>query len=96
MNSILQCLSNTRFLTEYCLQGVYSNDLNTTMSVMKGSLFRSYAALIKTMWKNDDVLVSPQGNKSFKVFFGHIKYFFQIINTEKYINFNWSFEKLFS
>lgn len=63
MNSILQCLSNTKCLLEYCLRGSYVNDLNTTLSVMKGSLFRSYALLIKTMWKNDDV-VSPQDFKS--------------------------------
>ena len=61
MNSILQCLSNTRFLTEYCLQDHYLDDLNKTLSVMKGSLFCSYAALIKTIWKNYDVPVSPQG-----------------------------------
>jgi ubiquitin carboxyl-terminal hydrolase 2/21 len=33
------------------------------MSVMKGSLFRSYAALIKTMWKTNDI-VSPLDFKS--------------------------------
>lgn len=64
MNSILQCLSNTRFLTEYCLQGNYTPDLNTTLSTMKGSLFRSYALLIKSMWKNDDSTVNPQDFKS--------------------------------
>jgi hypothetical protein len=63
MNSILQCLSNTKCLLEYCLRGTYVNDLNTNMSVMKGSLFRSYADLIKKMWKSDD-LVSPSDFKS--------------------------------
>ena len=59
MNSILQCLSNTRCLLEYCLSGSYNNDINTTMSVMKGALFNSYASLIKKMWKNEDI-ISPK------------------------------------
>lgn len=57
MNSIFQCLSNTRLLLEYCLRGTYVNDLNSTLSVMKGSLFKSYANLIKSMWKNNDKVV---------------------------------------
>jgi ubiquitin carboxyl-terminal hydrolase 2/21 len=63
MNSILQCLSNTKCLLEYCLQNSYQADLNNTMSVMKGSLFSSYASLIKLMW-NGGNLVSPQEFKS--------------------------------
>ncbi len=31
---------------------------------MKGSLFCSYASLVKTIWKNYDVPVSPQDFKS--------------------------------
>ena len=72
MNSILQCLSNTRFLTEYCLQESDVDDLNKTLSVMKGSLFCSYASLIKLMWKQQQQyqdnlsapVVSPQDFKS--------------------------------
>lgn len=60
MNSILQCLSNTKFLLEYCLRGAYQNDLNTTLSVMKGSLFKSYANLIKTMWKSNDIVIPSE------------------------------------
>ena len=36
----------------------YKKDINTTLSVMKGSLFNSYASLIKLMWKNENI-VSP-------------------------------------
>lgn len=60
MNSILQCLSNTKCLLEYVLTGSYSNDLNTTLSTMKGSLFQSYATLIKKMWKSNDIAINPQ------------------------------------
>ena len=65
MNSILQCLSNTRVLLEFCLRDEYVNDLNTTLSVMKGSLFRSFASLIMSMWKSDNHdVVSPQDFKN--------------------------------
>jgi hypothetical protein len=63
MNSILQCLSNTKCLLEYCITNSYTDDINTTLSVMKGSLFNSYASLIKTMWKSETI-VSPQDFKS--------------------------------
>lgn len=63
MNSILQCLSNTVYLLEYCLDNSYVDDLNKTMSVMKGSLFSSYATLIKNMWKSEEP-ISPHEFKS--------------------------------
>lgn len=64
MNSIIQCLSNTKFLLEYCLNGAYEDDINTSLSLMKGSLFRSYAALIKKLWKANEDIVNPQEFKS--------------------------------
>jgi ubiquitin carboxyl-terminal hydrolase 2 len=65
MNTILQSLSNTKYLLEYCLRNKYSEDINTTMSVMKGSLFKSYATLIKLMWKSDKYsVINPQDFKS--------------------------------
>lgn len=63
MNSILQCLGNTKPLVEYCLKNSYMDDLNITLSVMKGSLFRSYAILIKNMWKSNEIVV-PQEFRS--------------------------------
>lgn len=57
MNSILQCVSNTKPLIEYCLSNEYAKDVNTTLSTMKGSLFKSFANLIKTMWKTNDIVV---------------------------------------
>lgn len=38
MNSIVQCLSNTKLLLEYCLNDEYQDDINTTTSNMKGAL----------------------------------------------------------
>lgn len=57
MNSILQCLSNTKLVLEFCLRGSYMSELNTTLSVMKGSLFKSFANLIKAMWNSNDIVV---------------------------------------
>nr|CAH8825022.1 unnamed protein product [Trichobilharzia regenti] len=52
MNSILQCLSNTAPLTEYCLEDRYLKDINKSSS-MNGLLFRSYADLMKELWDPD-------------------------------------------
>ena len=38
MNSVLQCLSNTKPLLEYCLKEDYLLDKNTTTSSLKGQL----------------------------------------------------------
>jgi ubiquitin C-terminal hydrolase len=41
MNSVLQCLANTKKLLLFCLKDDLDNDLNTsTTSVMKGVLMR--------------------------------------------------------
>lgn len=64
MNSILQCLNNSKLLIQYCLKNKYEDDLNTTLSRMKGSLFKSYAQLIHSMWSKRDGSVTPQDFKS--------------------------------
>lgn len=60
MNSILQCLSNTKFLVEYILTNSYSSDLNKTLSTMRGVLFSSFADLIKKLWNGNESYVKPQ------------------------------------
>ncbi|CAF2428907.1 unnamed protein product [Rotaria sp. Silwood2] len=51
MNSVLQCLANTKPLLLFCLQDNLDNYLNTsTTSVMKGALMTEYANLIRKMW----------------------------------------------
>lgn len=52
MNSVLQCLSHSRPLLEFCLDRRYEKDLNTTTSSMQGWLFRAYAELTQQMWTN--------------------------------------------
>lgn len=51
MNSVLQCLSNTKPLLEYCLNDEYKADINSTTSRMKGQLIKVYAAVMKSVWK---------------------------------------------
>ncbi|GFO29875.1 ubiquitin carboxyl-terminal hydrolase 2-like [Plakobranchus ocellatus] len=65
MNSVLQCLSNTRQLLDYCLEEKYHAEINTTTSNMKGSLFKAYAQLMQSMWKDkSESYVSPNAFKT--------------------------------
>ncbi|XP_047496003.1 ubiquitin carboxyl-terminal hydrolase Usp2-like isoform X2 [Penaeus chinensis] len=50
MNSVTQCLSNTRCLLEYLVRDGYSSDINTTISTMRGDLIRAFASLLSDMW----------------------------------------------
>ncbi len=38
MNSILQCLSNTKLLSEYLRKDLYLKEINSSISCMKGEL----------------------------------------------------------
>ncbi|KAM6432173.1 ubiquitin carboxyl-terminal hydrolase 2 isoform 2-T6 [Liasis olivaceus] len=49
MNSILQCLSNTKELRDYCLQSQYVRDLNNN-SRMQTALMAEFAKLIQALW----------------------------------------------
>ncbi|UJR38137.1 hypothetical protein I4U23_030816 [Adineta vaga] len=67
MNSVLQCLSNTKPLLLYCLDDKLENQLNTsTTSVMKGVLMKEYASLIRKMWlpSENRSIVSPSSFKN--------------------------------
>ncbi|XP_069080956.1 ubiquitin carboxyl-terminal hydrolase 2 isoform X2 [Pleurodeles waltl] len=64
MNSILQCLSNSKELRDYCLQNIYRRDLNQS-SRSSTNLMEAFAKLIQTMWTapTNDV-VSPSEFKT--------------------------------
>ncbi|CAH2010909.1 unnamed protein product [Acanthoscelides obtectus] len=53
MNSVIQCLSNTRWLLEYLKKDMYLRDINTTISGMKGALIKAFAEVIKELWSED-------------------------------------------
>ncbi|XP_074040333.1 ubiquitin specific protease 2 isoform X3 [Leptinotarsa decemlineata] len=53
MNSVIQCLSNTRWLLEYLKKDAYMKDINTSISSMKGALIKAFAEVIKELWSED-------------------------------------------
>lgn len=64
MNSILQCLSNTRELRDYCLQRLYMRDLGHTSSAHT-ALMEEFAKLIQTIWTSSpNDVVSPSEFKT--------------------------------
>ena len=54
MNSVFQCLSNTKALQDYILHHEYSNDINTSTSTMKGALIKAFGGLMCELWKRSD------------------------------------------
>jgi len=53
MNSVLQCLSNSRPLLEYVLSDEYSSHLNTCTSSMNGALMNAFASVLSELWTPD-------------------------------------------
>uniref|UniRef100_UPI00398E4011 ubiquitin carboxyl-terminal hydrolase 2-like isoform X1 n=2 Tax=Pristiophorus japonicus TaxID=55135 RepID=UPI00398E4011 len=49
MNSILQCLSNTRELRDYCIQNTYRRELNNR-SRTNTALMEEFAKLLQALW----------------------------------------------
>ncbi|CAL8111304.1 unnamed protein product [Orchesella dallaii] len=56
MNTVLQCLSNTKPLLEYMNRENYQQDINTTTSGMKGCLIRAFAEVIQELWREQRVV----------------------------------------
>ncbi|XP_061923878.1 ubiquitin carboxyl-terminal hydrolase 2a isoform X1 [Entelurus aequoreus] len=64
MNSILQCLSNTHSLRDYCLHNLHRKDLNNN-SRTNTALMEEFAKLIQTMWSStSSEAVSPSEFKT--------------------------------
>ena len=66
MNSILQCLSHTRALQAYCVNGKQSTlDINAnTTGRMKGALMKAFVDLLEQLWKDQRDAVTPSAFKS--------------------------------
>ncbi|XP_018424613.1 PREDICTED: ubiquitin carboxyl-terminal hydrolase 2 isoform X2 [Nanorana parkeri] len=63
MNSILQCLSNTKDLRDYCLQNAYKRDLNAKNG--NTAIMEEFARLLQAMWtRSVNEVVSPMEFKS--------------------------------
>ncbi|XP_068172910.1 ubiquitin carboxyl-terminal hydrolase 2-like isoform X2 [Antennarius striatus] len=64
MNSILQCLSNTHNLRDYCLHSSHRRDLNNN-SRTNTALMEEFAKLLQTMWtSSSSEAVSPSEFKT--------------------------------
>jgi len=63
MNSVIQCLSNTKQLTSYLLKDEHLREINTSNSSMKGSLIKAFASVIKNLWKGGGRVVDPSSLK---------------------------------
>ncbi|XP_051162590.1 ubiquitin carboxyl-terminal hydrolase 2-like isoform X3 [Leptopilina boulardi] len=64
MNSVIQCLSNTRPLLEYLLNEQYLPDINTTTSSMKGGLIKAFSQVIHELWEVGGDVVNTTAFKS--------------------------------
>ncbi|KAJ8984027.1 hypothetical protein NQ317_012251 [Molorchus minor] len=53
MNSVIQCLSNTRWLLEYLRKDLHLKDINSSISSMKGALIKAFAEVIRELWSED-------------------------------------------
>uniref|UniRef100_S4RA38 Ubiquitin carboxyl-terminal hydrolase 32 n=1 Tax=Petromyzon marinus TaxID=7757 RepID=S4RA38_PETMA len=60
MNSSIQCVSNTRQLTQYFLSGMHLYELNRTNPLgMKGHMAKCYGDLINELWSGTQKNVAP-------------------------------------
>lgn len=60
MNSSLQCLSNTKELTDYIIQRHFINDINIRNPLgTKGKLVKAYAELINKLWHGASLSQAP-------------------------------------
>lgn len=64
MNSVIQCLSNTRPLLEYLLNEQYLPDINTTTSSMKGGLIKAFSQVTHELWEIGGDVVNTTAFKS--------------------------------
>ncbi|KAK3920129.1 Ubiquitin carboxyl-terminal hydrolase 2, partial [Frankliniella fusca] len=64
MNSVIQCLSNTRPLLEYLLKQTYLSEINTTNSSMKGALIKAFAKMIEELWTGESQVINTSAFKA--------------------------------
>lgn len=60
MNSGLQCLSNTKEITDYFMKDDFKSHINHSNALgTKGNLACSYAELIREMWTGSSESIAP-------------------------------------
>ena len=61
MNSVVQCLSNTRELRDYLIEGRYLADLNTANPLgFKGELAKCFSGIIRKLWSGEYEYFPPR------------------------------------
>lgn len=70
INAVVQCLRHTEPLFEYCIHGNYEDDINTTISNMKGELMKAFAKLVHSMSRTNSNVPA-----SLKDFHGQLRTF---------------------
>ncbi|EGR29915.1 ubiquitin carboxyl-terminal hydrolase family protein, putative [Ichthyophthirius multifiliis] len=64
MNSALQCMSNTEYLTYYFLKKYFKNEINLTNPLgTNGKLVKQYSQFIKNLWISTENVFQPLGIK---------------------------------
>lgn len=64
MNSIIQCLSNTTYLTKYLNNGGYQDDLNTgNDNETQGRIAEEFAQVIRALWRGQYRSIAPRDLK---------------------------------
>lgn len=85
MNSILQCLSNTPQLREYCVSDMYKNNISRRNKT-NGQVIEEVAALLKELWNGQYKCVASRDLRvSWKL----------QINFEQLVNVSFSFSRKF-
>ncbi|XP_034937232.1 ubiquitin carboxyl-terminal hydrolase 8 [Chelonus insularis] len=80
MNSIIQCLSNTPFLSKYFIDNAYKDDLNTNRnSETDGRVAEEFAHVIKALWRGQYRSIAP---RDFKDTIGSFKYQFDTTDQQ--------------
>ncbi|KAI9597539.1 hypothetical protein BDF19DRAFT_463926 [Syncephalis fuscata] len=65
MNSALQCLSNTRSMTKFFLDGTYRDDINRDNPLgMQGRIADVYGDLLRRIWRGESSSMAPRDFKS--------------------------------
>ncbi|KAK9506724.1 hypothetical protein O3M35_008606 [Rhynocoris fuscipes] len=62
LNSVVQCLSNTRILKDYLIRKDYQSDLRNSES--RGALIKSFSDVITELWSGEGKIVNPSVFKS--------------------------------
>ncbi|XP_073978115.1 ubiquitin specific protease 2 isoform X1 [Rhodnius prolixus] len=62
LNSVVQCLSNTRILKDYLLRKEFITEIRNSES--RGALIKSFAEVVTELWSGEGKIINPSAFKS--------------------------------